>query len=95
MLEHVWFDLNERHEFERRPIDGLTYFDFTGQKEDQHEDPATQDPELHRVLLEQGEEGRRRLEDFFDNFEQRQGAVNDENEATRGGEDEQNNVPKC
>ena len=40
MLEHVWFDLSERHEFERRPIDGLTYFDFTGQKEDQDEDPC-------------------------------------------------------
>ena len=63
-------------------------------KEDQQEDPATQDPELQRVLVEQGEEGRRRLEDFFDNFEQRQAATNDENETTRGEEEQPNTDPK-
>ena len=58
-------------------------------KEDQQEDPATRDPELQRVLVEQGQEGRRRLEQFFDNFEQRQTAAEDENQPTR--EEELNN----
>ena len=61
-------------------------------KEDQHEDPASNDPELQRVLLEQGEEGRRRIEEFFDNFEQR--PAQEENEASKGSEEEQNNDPK-
>ena len=60
-------------------------------KEDQHQDPADNNPELQRVLVEQGEEGRRRLEDFFDNFEQRQAGTGDENKTTRGGEENQNN----
>ena len=36
-LEHMWFDLSERHEFHRRPINGLTYSDFTGQERNQRD----------------------------------------------------------
>ena len=62
-------------------------------KEDQHEDPAAKDPGLNRVLVEQGEEGRRRLEEFFDNFEQRQAATQEESDVSIGKEEEPNTDP--
>ena len=63
-------------------------------REDQQEDPATKDQDLQRLLVEQGEEGRRRLEEFFDNFEQRQAASHAESEANRGKEEEANKEPE-
>ena len=41
-------------------------------KEGQHEDPAEEDPQLDRILVEQVREGRKKMNDFLDDFHQRQ-----------------------